>query len=76
MPELLVSVLEAARRLGIGRTNVFRCLNEGKIRAVRLGGRTLVPVAELARFVDALPERGKHADERAVHGHTDENARP
>jgi excisionase family DNA binding protein len=54
--ELLVSTREAARRLGIGKTNLFHLLNT-ELGAVRLGGRTMIPVSELQRFAAGLPRR-------------------
>jgi excisionase family DNA binding protein len=56
--ELLLSIAESARRLGIGKTRFFELLKAEELHAVRLGGRTLIPVVELERFVAALPPRG------------------
>ena len=55
--QLLISIKEGARRLGIGKTTFFKLLRDGKISAVRLGGRTLVSPAELERFAASLPRR-------------------
>ena len=55
--ELLLSVAESARRLGIGKTRFFELLKAEELHAVRLGGRTLIPIAELERFVAQLPPR-------------------
>jgi excisionase family DNA binding protein len=55
--ELLISTREGARRLGIGKTTFFDLLKDGRIEAVRLGGRTLIHPAELERFAAALPRR-------------------
>jgi excisionase family DNA binding protein len=57
--QLLIPTKEAWQSLGIGRTRFFEILSEGHIQAVRLGRRTLVPVAELERFVAALPQRNE-----------------
>lgn len=57
MKQLLVTTKEAWQSLGIGRTRFFEILSEGHIQAVRLGKRTLIPVAELERFAAALPQR-------------------
>jgi excisionase family DNA binding protein len=51
----MVTVKEACRALGIGRTNFYKLLNLGQIQAVRFGGRTLVPIGELARAVANAP---------------------
>jgi excisionase family DNA binding protein len=53
---LLVPVEAAARAVGVGRTNMFRLIGEGHIRAVKLGSRTLIPVAELEAFAARLME--------------------
>ncbi len=59
--ELLVSTAEAARRIGVGKTKFFELLKEEHIKAVRIGRRTLIPTAELDRFVAGLPPRGRKA---------------
>ena len=53
--ELLLSIAESARRLGIGKTRIFEILKAEQLHAVRLGGRTLIPIAELERFRGAAP---------------------
>jgi len=48
---------EAARRLGVGHTKFYELVNEGRLRLVRLGERSVgVTEDELNRFVDALPD--------------------
>jgi excisionase family DNA binding protein len=59
--ELLTTTSESARRLGIGRTKLFELLKNERLHAVRLGRKTLIPVAELERFASALPPRNKTA---------------
>jgi excisionase family DNA binding protein len=59
MKQLLVTTKEAWQSLGIGRTRLFEILSEGRIQAVRLGRRTLIPVEELERFAAALPARNE-----------------
>ena len=44
-------VEDAARALGIGRTFAFNLIKEGKLKAVHIGRRTLVPVAEVEAFM-------------------------
>jgi excisionase family DNA binding protein len=55
--ELLVSTRESARRLGCGKTKLFELLKTEQIQAVRFGGRTMIPTAELERFASMLPPR-------------------
>lgn len=42
---------EAARLLGVGRTTLYRLVGEGKITAVKIGGRTVVPATELEDYL-------------------------
>jgi excisionase family DNA binding protein len=44
---LLVSVDEARRMIGLGRTKLFELIASGKLRVVKIGGRTLIPVEAL-----------------------------
>jgi excisionase family DNA binding protein len=48
---LLVGVREAARVLGLGRDSCYALVREGRLRAVRVGRRVLIPRAELEDFV-------------------------
>lgn len=48
---LLVSMREAARLLGIGNTRTFQLVKEGDLAHVKIGNRTLIPLAELKSFI-------------------------
>jgi excisionase family DNA binding protein len=50
---LAVSPRRAAAYLGVGHDAVYRLLNEGRLRSVKLGRRRLIPVSELERFLEA-----------------------
>jgi excisionase family DNA binding protein len=39
------------RSMGISRATFYKLVNEGKLRAVRIGGRTLVPATEGERLL-------------------------
>ena len=43
---------EAAEFLGIGYATLYRWIKSGKIRAIKLGGRTLIPASEIDRIKD------------------------
>lgn len=49
--KLLLSVVEAAQRLGIGRTLMYELLGSGQIESVHVGRLRKVPADELTRFV-------------------------
>jgi excisionase family DNA binding protein len=53
-PNMLVSVAEAARILGIGRTNLYNRINSREIEAIRIGGRRLVKLASIEAFIDRV----------------------
>lgn len=55
---LAISVVEAAREIGVGRTTIFELIRKGELKAVRLGARTLIRRADLADFLDRLPTTG------------------
>jgi excisionase family DNA binding protein len=48
--KVLASVEEGAAAIGVCRTLCYRLIKEGKLHAVKIGGRTLIPVSELAAF--------------------------
>jgi excisionase family DNA binding protein len=48
---LAVSVDEVARRLGVGRTLLYDMIRQGKVRAVKLNTRTIIPVSEIDRIL-------------------------
>lgn len=50
------SVENAARALSIGRSMAYRLIREGQLTAVRIGGRTLVPVQACEDFVNRLKQ--------------------
>jgi excisionase family DNA binding protein len=47
MQELTVRVEEAARRLDIGRTQVFGLIRSGELQSIQVGRRRLIPVKAL-----------------------------
>jgi excisionase family DNA binding protein len=55
LDELLVDVREAARRLGIGRTEAYAMLMGGELPSVMRGRRRLVAVTDLEEWVRSQP---------------------
>ncbi|MFZ0995778.1 MAG: helix-turn-helix domain-containing protein [Candidatus Dormiibacterota bacterium] len=49
----LLRVDEAAERLGLSRSFAWQLVGRGELGVVKLGRRTLVSEAELARFIEA-----------------------
>jgi excisionase family DNA binding protein len=59
----LVTVAEAARLLGVGRTTLYHLMAVGDIRSVRIGRSHRIAVAELERYIaahTAEPARLQH----------------
>ena len=54
--KLLLTVVQAAHRLGIGRTLMYELLGTGQIESVHVGRLHKVPVDALARFVAGCHE--------------------
>jgi excisionase family DNA binding protein len=44
-------VNDALLQLGISRATLYKLVNKGEIRVARIGGRTVVPDAEIRRLV-------------------------
>jgi len=51
---LLLTVEQAAHRLGIGRSTAYQLIGNGQLRSIRIGHLRRVPVQELATFVDSM----------------------
>lgn len=54
--QILVDVREAARRLGLGRSMVYRFIESGSLPSLKIGGSRRIVVADLERFVQRLRE--------------------
>lgn len=58
---LAVSIPEAARSLGIGKTSFYRLLNRGDVVPVRIGGRVVIPVRQLEMLLEKGALEAEHA---------------
>ena len=54
MERLLLTPVEAARVLGIGRTKVYELMAAGTLGSVKIGAARRVPAQALAEFVARL----------------------
>jgi excisionase family DNA binding protein len=61
MTALLIGVREAARLLGIGRDTAYTLIREGRLPAIHIGRRVLVPRAALERWIDDETSQGRVA---------------
>lgn len=53
-----ISIGEAVRRFGIGRTKIYELIQCGKIEAFKLGRRTLINVDSVQALIAELPRIG------------------
>lgn len=51
---LAYGVEEFAELMGIGRTMAFNLIKDGRVKVVKLGGRTLIPASEAQAFLASL----------------------
>jgi excisionase family DNA binding protein len=61
---ILLTVNEAATRLGLGKTKVYELLTSGELASVRIGAARRIPIRALEEYVerllaDQLPEPGQ-----------------
>ena len=64
VPAQLLTIPEAARVLGIGRSTVYELIGAGGLETVHIGRSVRVPLAGLIEFVDGLrvANRGRRGD--------------
>jgi len=51
---LLVTIDEAARRLGLGRSSVYELMKSNQLEVVRIGRATRIPTESVAGLVQRL----------------------
>ena len=54
--QLLHSIDDAATRLGVSVSMIWRLIRSGQLRTVKIRGRTLVPESELQRLAQPPSE--------------------
>lgn len=54
VPLLLLRVEEAALRLGIGRTSMYRLVMTGEVESVQIGGPRRIPAPCTKEYIDRL----------------------
>lgn len=61
MNRLSYTVAEIAEMTGVSRPAIYREIRSGAVKAVSLGGRLVVPVAELDRLLSSTCEPAAEA---------------
>lgn len=47
LPKLAFSIREACAASSLGKTTLYTHINSGRLKAIRVGGRTLIPAESL-----------------------------
>lgn len=55
MEEIAYSVNRTAKALGVGRSTIYKLIKTGQIDAIKIGTRTLITTASVARLVEPRP---------------------
>jgi excisionase family DNA binding protein len=55
MDQITVTISEAVRLSGLGRTTLYELLKSGELPKRKCGGKTLILVADLKRYLENLP---------------------
>jgi hypothetical protein len=53
---LVVSISDACRIIGLGRSSIYREIQAGRLVALKARNRTILPVAGLRAWIEALPQ--------------------
>lgn len=62
---LLLTVEEAAERLGIGRSLMYELIGQGQITSIRVGRLRRVPLESLRDYVAAMRRQARNPDPAA-----------
>lgn len=55
---LAVSIADAAKLSGPGRSSVYNAINSGALKVRKAGRRTIIAMADLTAWIDAMPSGG------------------
>jgi excisionase family DNA binding protein len=53
--ELAISIVEAAKRSGVGRSSIYEAIGRGEIPLRKSGRRSLIRVDDLKAWIDSWP---------------------
>jgi len=56
MVELAYSINRTAKALGVGRSTIYKLIKTGQVDALKIGTRTLITTASIARLTEARPK--------------------
>lgn len=53
--EYAISIVEAAKRAGVGRSSIYQAIGRGELQIRKNGRRSLILVDELKAWIAAMP---------------------
>jgi excisionase family DNA binding protein len=62
MEKLGLTVPEAAALSSLGQTSIYKAIREGRLRIRKYGTRTIITRADLASFLENLPDEPERGD--------------
>ena len=51
---LTVTIPQACKLTGLGRSTIYRLFDDGKLQRLKAGTRTLIKVADLEAYIESL----------------------
>lgn len=60
--KLTYTLKQASAALGIGMTTLYKAISEGRLAAIKLGNRTLIPADGLRGWMASLPSARRPSD--------------
>ena len=60
--KLALTIEEAVKMSGIGRTTLYAQIRDGHLIARKIGRRTIIMASDLLAFLESLPEVGEAGD--------------
>jgi excisionase family DNA binding protein len=63
MEKLCFTVPETAALCSLGQTSIYKAIREGRLRIRKYGTRTIIMRADLASFLENLPQEPDRPDE-------------
>ena len=54
--ELAISIIEAAKRAGLGRSTIYEAAERGELKIRKNGRRSLILVKDLEDWLNSMPE--------------------
>lgn len=53
---MLNTILQTKEKLGLGTTRIYELINQGKLRAKKIGRRTFVSEEDIQNFISSLDD--------------------